>query len=178
MTKQEFWHLIEQGRQSVPEVASLPDWLVERLSHFSIANIVDFDRHFDEAMDASYDERLQVACAVICGSCGDDGFDHFRGWLIAQGQQTFESACRDPDSLALVPSFKGRDDLPELEHMLYVARRAYQRHTGRDDLESHLPRRSPPTLKNRDLWDGRGHSLRLLVPQLVMRFPLPKDFPD
>ncbi len=36
------------------------------------------------------------------GSC-DDGFDYFRGWLIAQGRATFERIVADRDALAELP---------------------------------------------------------------------------
>ena len=32
--------------------------------------------------------------------CSDDGFDYFRGWLIARGRQAFDQAVADPDALA------------------------------------------------------------------------------
>ncbi|MFE7597844.1 DUF4240 domain-containing protein [Streptomyces sp. NPDC057494] len=33
----------------------------------------------------------------------DDGFDYFRGWLIAQGREVFVRAVADPDDLAELP---------------------------------------------------------------------------
>ncbi|VVE59175.1 hypothetical protein PAN31117_05280 [Pandoraea anapnoica] len=39
---------------------------------------------------------------MINGGCSDDGFDYFRGWLIAQGKRVFMLALAEPDSLAEV----------------------------------------------------------------------------
>lgn len=41
-----------------------------------------------------------VGAASLLGQGGDDGFVYFRCWLIAQGQDTFEAALENPDSLA------------------------------------------------------------------------------
>ncbi|MFC9245678.1 DUF4240 domain-containing protein [Streptomyces sp. NPDC057136] len=46
---------------------------------------------------------LWAAAYVINGGCSDDGFDYFRGWLIAQGREVFERTAADPDALAEVP---------------------------------------------------------------------------
>jgi hypothetical protein len=33
---------------------------------------------------------MWVAAYLMNGGCSDDGFDYFRGWLIAQGRTTLE----------------------------------------------------------------------------------------
>ncbi|OSP39974.1 hypothetical protein B7767_28795 [Streptomyces sp. 13-12-16] len=48
-------------------------------------------------------DPLWAAAYVINGGCSDDGFDYFRGWLIAQGRETFERVVADPDALAELP---------------------------------------------------------------------------
>ena len=107
---------------------------------------------------------------MICESCGDDGFDYFRGWLIAQGRSVFERALVNPDSLAELQSFEGNDELPELEKMLYVARFAYQKKTGRDEIEKVLPPYTRSTLKRPEIWDGQKSSIPPLLPNLAQRF--------
>ena len=37
---------------------------------------------------------------IVNGGASDDGFDYFRGWLIAQGREVFEGTLAKPDSLA------------------------------------------------------------------------------
>jgi hypothetical protein len=61
------------------------------------------------------------------GGCSDDGFDYFRGWLLAQGKDAFERALRDPDSLA--------DRIEEMEEaeaedMIAIAGYTYKKLTG------------------------------------------------
>jgi hypothetical protein len=58
------------------------------------------------------------------GGCSDDGFEYFRGWLVAQGQQVYEAALADPDSLAKV--IDPDNDEHESEDILYVGMRAYE----------------------------------------------------
>ncbi|WP_342210876.1 LysR family transcriptional regulator [Streptomyces sp. DH-12] len=48
-------------------------------------------------------EPLWAAAYVINGGCSDDGFDYFRGWLIAQGREVFERAVARPGALADLP---------------------------------------------------------------------------
>jgi hypothetical protein len=42
-----------------------------------------------DLMAESYTNPLWAAAYVINGGCSDDGFDYFRGWLIAQGREVF-----------------------------------------------------------------------------------------
>jgi hypothetical protein len=70
---------------------------------------------------------------VINGGASDDGFDYFRGWLIAQGRAVYEQALADPDSLAGLPAVvdacASGEDLWG-EDILGVAWNAYQTATG------------------------------------------------
>lgn len=85
-------------------------------------------------------------CYLINGDCSNDGFDYFRGWLIAQGEAMFERALADPDTLADVVELSSDSvelaDL-ELEDMLGVAYYAYEKNTGQE-----LPEVA---------WDGPRH---------------------
>ncbi|MFF9762163.1 MULTISPECIES: DUF4240 domain-containing protein [Streptomyces] len=46
---------------------------------------------------------LRAAAHIADGDCSDDGFDHFPGWLIAQGPEVFERVVADPGALAGQP---------------------------------------------------------------------------
>jgi hypothetical protein len=54
-------------------------------------------------MAHSYTNPLWAAAYLINGGCSDDGFEYFRGWLIAQGREVFERVVADPDALAELP---------------------------------------------------------------------------
>lgn len=77
----------------------------------------------------SYQVDLWGAAYLINGGCSDDGFEYFRGWLMAQGRDVFERAVADPDSLADVPAVRERLDL-EAEDMFGVAHSVYWDRTG------------------------------------------------
>jgi hypothetical protein len=56
-----------------------------------------------DLMADSYTNPLWAAAYLINGGCSDDGFEYFRGWLIAQGRVTFERIVANPDALAELP---------------------------------------------------------------------------
>jgi hypothetical protein len=63
----------------------------------------------------------------------DDGFEYFRGWLIAQGREAFDSAVADPDSLAALPAVQAaaaQGEELESEPVLGIAWDAYLTVTG------------------------------------------------
>ncbi len=122
MNRDEFWKLIEHsgsGGDPGERVESIEAELGER----SPEEIVDFERHLADLLAASYTWDLWGAAYLINGGCSDDGFDYFRGWLIAQGRSVFEKALADPDSLANLADLE--EDV-ECEEMLYVAKSAYE----------------------------------------------------
>lgn len=45
-----------------------------------------------------------AAAYLVNGGCSDDGFDYFRGWLIARGREVFEDVLADPDAIAEPPA--------------------------------------------------------------------------
>ena len=47
----------------------------------------------------SHTQELWDVADVIVGRCSDDGFDYFRGGLLAQGRDVFVEAINAPESL-------------------------------------------------------------------------------
>ncbi|MFB7650948.1 MULTISPECIES: DUF4240 domain-containing protein [unclassified Streptomyces] len=80
------------GRPPVRTASLLASWPVEE--------IVAAEQVLWELMVDSYTNPLWAAAYIANGGCSDDGFDYFRGWLIAQGRGVFERAVTDPDALA------------------------------------------------------------------------------
>jgi Protein of unknown function (DUF4240) len=87
-------------------------------------------------MAESYHWDLWGAAYLLNFGSSDDGFDDFRGWLLAQGRAVWEAALRDPDGLAKLP--KVRRLAPErrwegrywCQDILDVAYKAYEQCTG------------------------------------------------
>jgi hypothetical protein len=128
MNEAEFWRIIETANySSAGDGYKQADLLVEYLSQLSEGEILDFDYIFNKLHDEAYDYNLWAAAYIIGGGCSDDGFTDFRAWLIAQGQEVYEKALAEPESLAdYVES--GQD--AELEVLNYVSQKAYELKTG------------------------------------------------
>jgi hypothetical protein len=143
MDATDFWNLIDDARARVgaPEDAEA---VVERASALLATRprdeILAAQQVFWDLMAASYRAPLWAAAYTINGGCSDDGFDYFRGWLIAQGREVFERVVADPDTLAELPLVREAAaagiDL-ECEEMLGVAWDAYAVTTGQS-----MPERS------------------------------------
>lgn len=123
MELNQFWEVIEAAKKEEEPM----EWLRDHLAEQSVEEIVDFAIHFEKLSAMSNKSSLWGAAYVIMGGCSDDGFDYFRGWLIAQGEKTFQEAVAEPDSLAAnIPDFYEEEGLfPEREEMLSVAADAY-----------------------------------------------------
>ena len=130
MNSERFWGIIDEALDSSDGWEQIYAPLVERLSQLEDADIVRWGQIFDLYHKISYKDRLWAAAYVINGGCSDDGFDYFRGWLIAQGKTVFLNALRDPDSLVELKAEMGE---AECEDMLIVATRAFwKKHNLKD----------------------------------------------
>ena len=172
MTLDEFWMHIEAAKREASSVELIPQALTRRLSQLPENEIVEFSNHFRDCLNRSNDARLWVAASVMMGGCGDDSFDYFRGWLIAQGREVFEGVLADPDSMAELDCIPQDRRSARLEEMLAVDAHAYEQRIGSDDIEI---LRSRPRHGTRNL-----EFLRLsekeeleLFPKLAARFSKP-----
>jgi hypothetical protein len=107
---------------------------VERLAALPPDDIVGFELVMDELQAESYRWDLWAAAYLINDGCSDDGFDYFRGWLLAQGRTVWEAAVAAPDSLSgvILPELV-EEDVTWSEDMLGVAAEAYERATGDEE---------------------------------------------
>ena len=121
MKLDEFWALIEQHVEREGDELHV-EALESALAQLPLAEIVDFDKIFQQLHVESYSWRLWGAAYLINDGCSEDEFDEFRAWLIGAGRQVFERALKDPDSLASVGVETG-----ELlsEDLLFVTSEAY-----------------------------------------------------
>lgn len=157
MTETEFWKYIEDAHSDAGgDTEQQSELLIERLSLLPEAEIMEFERHFNAREKESYSWNLWGAAYLINGGCSDDGFDYFRGWLIAQGRTVFENALKDPDTLAdVVTREEAAEGNVEAEDMLYVAMYAYRKRTGRelyDDMDQTPVSPAPPEPTG-DAWE-------------------------
>src|SRR5215510_8652424 len=125
MDKSQFWTLIEDARRD----ASPSDQIAPSL----IGEIMHWEQIFATYHRLSYTNPLWAAAYVVNGGCSDDGFDYFRGWLIAQGREVFERVTADPDALAELPVVRAAADEwleLECEEVLGIAWSAHLTATG------------------------------------------------
>src|SRR5262245_45798508 len=140
MNRDKFWRLIAESRQSADDCVGLAKHLFETLKRLEPPEILSFQQQMWQRLAESYRWDLWAVAYIVNGGCSDDGFEYFRGWLIAQGCDYFEAALRDPESAAI----RAEPDANECEDILYVAPRAYQEATGQSlPLDSFIPRTSP-----------------------------------
>ncbi len=101
--------------------------------------IVSFEVAFRRYLNAAYSWDLWGAAYVIHSGCSDDGFEYFRLWLIAQGEQVFSKALADPETLADYP---GKFPEPvECEALGYIAEDTYEEQTGHEMPDYRIPPR-------------------------------------
>lgn len=124
-----FWHMIERAKaESNGDYDQQAQLLEQRLAQLPPEEIQSFDLMLSQFMAQSYNDDLWVAASIVNAGCTEDGFEYFRGWLIAQGEAIFHATLQVPDSLAEIVD-ADRDDY-ECEALLSVAMGAYEARTG------------------------------------------------
>jgi hypothetical protein len=108
MDIEQFWKLIEKTHQnSQRDPRKQADLLIAELTKLPEAEILSYQSILEDLVDKAYIAELwDVAFILASGwGCSDDGFKDFRGWLIAQGQDVYEKALSNPESLVDVVEF-------------------------------------------------------------------------
>ena len=142
MNIEEFWEIIDVGKESEEPENILKEQLLNR----SASDLESFQAHFDSLFDEAYTWKLWGAAYIIGGGCSDDGFIDFRYGLLSKGKKIFENALSDPETLAEL----GED--PEIFNELfgYVAQDVFEQKTGNEI------RRAPSTPSDESMgeeWD-------------------------
>ena len=177
MRTDDFWAVIDRATADRP---GSPDEVAKRavadLGTRDPDEIVAWGRHLDKVMAASAKEDLWAAAYLINGGCSEDGFDNFRGWLIAHGRDVVAKAVREPDSLADLPTVQAAATsgaVFEAEEVLSVAAKAYEQATGNELPPSDVAVTRPDPA---DLWDfDNEDEMARRLPQLSALFLAPPD---
>jgi hypothetical protein len=163
MSERKFWQLVDAARASaaVPADAdSVGRRARELLEAMPVDEVAELARAEWELRARSYRVDLWAAAYLINGGCSDDGFEYFRGWLMAQGRDVFERAVADPDTLAEVPAVRAGLEL-EAEEMFGVAHSVYYDRTGR------APAHTAEYPQLTEFWDfDDEHEWRRRMPRL------------
>ncbi|MCP2165161.1 DUF4240 domain-containing protein [Goodfellowiella coeruleoviolacea] len=174
MTIEQFWRLIDQARAEVVDTTdadAVADRAAALLATRPVAEIVAAQRPLDELLAVAYRARLWAAAYLINDGCSDDGFDYFRGWLIAQGREVFERVVAEPDRLAELPAVQAAAQdqvLLEAESVLAVPWEAHQTATGQDMPPPRVSVQLPELDRTVRIDDERSH--RQHLPRLAELF--------
>lgn len=177
MRTDDFWAVI--GRATADRPAS-PAEVAKRaaadLATRDPEEIVAWARHLDKVMAASGTQDLWAAAYLINGGCSEEGFDSFRGWLIAHGREAVAQSVKSPDSLADVPAVRAAAEngaVFEAEEVLSIAEDAYRQATG-----SQMPLGEKPVTRPdaADLWDfDNEEEMQRRLPRLSALFLEPPE---
>ena len=138
MDRTEIWDLIETVRTEADDPACVhcvAEKLAADLAERTPEQIQAVDAAISALLAESYRTDLWAAAYLINGGASDDGFDYFRGWLVAQGREVFELALADPDSSAELPAVReaiAEGEPLECEDLLSVPWDAYEAVTGEE----------------------------------------------
>ena len=129
------------------------DWLTEHLLEMGPEQALNFHSIMQGYMELSDKFGLWNAAVLILeAGCYSHGYEDFRGWLIAQGKETYLAALKAPDSLADIAA--AMKDGCRFGAIVYVGENAYEELTGRDAF-SDDDRRFSEELR-RDIVYGEG----------------------
>lgn len=121
-----FWALIDASRGAgAGDIEAQVAALTDALAKLPPDAIIAFDGIFRDHLARAYRWDLWAAAYIINGGCSDDGFEYFRSWLIVQGEQVFNAALADPETLVdrAEPDAEG-------EGMLHAASEAFDACVG------------------------------------------------
>lgn len=134
MNTDRFWEIVGKVRGWEKNPDHHLTALKDELMKLSLDDIAGFQSAFAERMRDSYTWGLWAAAYVIHGGASDDGFQYFRTWLIFKGRDAFETAQRDPDSLADRDLVPGPEGLWEFEELAYAANEVWKAKGGKGDV--------------------------------------------
>ncbi len=172
LSEERFWELIDWSATRSGSRQRLAA-LRRELTALPPEEIIGFEQRLWLVLGAANRWDLWGAAATIDGGCSDDSFLHFRCWLVSRGQQVYNDALRDPDTLVKVAR-RGQEHT--LEELLSVASAAWVHRTRRSaDEFAQLTRGADRGARNRPAgkrWDfADQEQRRRRFPCLVERFP-------
>lgn len=160
LDEKKFWAIIKSLKASSRgDRDAFLELLEERVSEWEGHNLCALQARIDDLMTRAYTWDLWGAAFIMNGGCSDDGFEHWRAWLISQGREVYEAALTDAETLASRKLAFGEPEDYFFEDLLMLPARVLESTTGEQvDLP---PRRE----------SGRPRGRRWTEAQLPKRFP-------
>ncbi len=162
-----FWSIIDRARKRAPtDVETFAEAVRDELAQLPAADIIAFQQELDVLMDKLFHWDLWAAAYIMNFGCSDDGFEYWRAWLIAQGQQICEAAIADPQSLATAKLSYGEPGQFECESLIYMPAEALD-----EKSDDEMPRASGrPTEPAGEMWEEESDDLEKKFPKLWAKF--------
>ncbi len=138
INKETFWALMAEGQAVCgPDLVSEDDWLKDQLRAMGPGEALRFHHIAHRYLQLSDKYGLWSAARLMSECCidTDSSFTDFRGWLIAQGRETYLAALKDPDSLAKLEPYGDC----VFDSLYFVGGYVYGVKTGRHPDEVKMP---------------------------------------
>ncbi|MCP4214258.1 MAG: DUF4240 domain-containing protein [bacterium] len=123
-----FWTIVNKAKETASDFEDRAGQLKHLLTELTAEEVVLFDKKYQEKMLEAYRWDLWGAAYVINGGCSDDGFHYFCAFLISEGEDVYNNAIRNPESLADIEI----EEDAEFEEFSYVALEVYREKTGQE----------------------------------------------
>ena len=130
MNESQYWKNIDEAITNTNNERQFLDHLTLNLETLTPKEIVGFRLRTDVLLTESYSSELWCAAYIMNGGCSDDGFEYFRCWLISNGQEMYEAALNNPDSISHY--IQDERAYYQLEEFWYVANTAFSNRTGKE----------------------------------------------
>ena len=124
-----FWALLDRAADVCgPDLSVEDEWLADQIRTMEPQQALRFHHIAQGYMQLSDKYGLWSAARLMSECCIDTdcSFADFRGWLIAQGKESYLTALKDPDSLADLEPYGGCT----FDSLYFVGRSIYEGKTG------------------------------------------------
>lgn len=163
MNTDQFWKIIAVSKtNSSGDHEKQQTELEKELLKLTAIEILEFDNKFRTLRGEVYNWNFWAGAYIINGGCSDDCFSDFRGWLIGQGKETFDSAVQNIENLAELNETNDGD----WEGLSYIPTDAYEKKTG-NDMPNGIQENFEITGEE---WNEEGDDLKIKFPKLWAKF--------
>ncbi|MCL2353780.1 MAG: DUF4240 domain-containing protein [Defluviitaleaceae bacterium] len=153
LTKDQFWSIIEKSNHGKN--------LKDELAKLTQEELLGYKYWWDYLHAESYKQDLWAVAYTVMGGCGDDGFDYFRFWLVTRGQDVYEAALANTDSLCDEFDKIPDGEYPEWEEVSYIHSEVFEEKWGKDIYDAE--------------WDAQNHIEFLPTPRPEIDFKWEED---
>jgi hypothetical protein len=128
LDEKKFWSIVDKSLVDSKDQVGQLEYLMKEVEKLTPKEIIGFRLRTDKLLFDSFNSELWCAGTLMNGYCSDDGYEHFRCWIISRGKETFQKALQNPDYL--IYEVIDGEKIYEFELFWYVALDAFEKKTG------------------------------------------------